>query len=94
MLRGRERSEDAIFTWYVDEFRPVNNLITDRTVHGTLPMLIGDTLGARGPVHYVKWAGPIEALTTFPVIVFAYTCHQNMFGILNEIADASHGPLD
>ena len=45
MLRGRERSEDAIFTWYVDEFRPVNNLITDRTVHGTLPMLIGDTLG-------------------------------------------------
>ncbi|EXJ72076.1 uncharacterized protein A1O5_04579 [Cladophialophora psammophila CBS 110553] len=37
-----------------------------------------------------KWAGPIPALSSFPVIVFAYTCHQNMFSILNEISDNSH----
>ncbi|KAG0129000.1 transmembrane amino acid transporter protein-domain-containing protein [Tuber indicum] len=52
--------------------------------------LKGDTLGDRGDVRLITWAGPIEALSSFPVIVFAYTCHQNMFSILNEIKDASH----
>jgi amino acid permease len=32
----------------------------------------------------------VSALAAFPVIVFAYTCHQNMFSILNEISDNSH----
>ncbi|KAF2199720.1 hypothetical protein GQ43DRAFT_482199 [Delitschia confertaspora ATCC 74209] len=49
-----------------------------------------DTLDERGPVRVFKWAGPIPALAAFPVIVFAYTCHQNMFSILNEIYDNSH----
>ncbi|KAM0724063.1 hypothetical protein Q7P37_000243 [Cladosporium fusiforme] len=53
VLRGRERNEDAIFVWYVDEFRPVKNLITNQTIHGTLPTLIGDTLGE------MIWAGPM-----------------------------------
>lgn len=52
--------------------------------------LSGDTLSMRGPVRYVSWEGPINALSSFPVIVFAYTCHQNMFSIVNEISDASH----
>ncbi|CUS07376.1 unnamed protein product [Tuber aestivum] len=52
--------------------------------------LRGDTLGGRGGVRLITWAGPIEALSSFPVIVFAYTCHQNMFSILNEIKDAYH----
>ncbi|KAL1997193.1 hypothetical protein VTN49DRAFT_7340 [Thermomyces lanuginosus] len=51
---------------------------------------IGDTLDERGPVRVVKWAGFAPALSSFPVIVFAYTCHQNMFSILNEINDNSH----
>ncbi|KAF2807260.1 vacuolar amino acid transporter-like protein 6 [Mytilinidion resinicola] len=50
----------------------------------------GDTLEDRGPVRVIKWAGPIPTLAAFPVIVFAYTCHQNMFSILNEIFDNSH----
>ncbi|KAH6644203.1 transmembrane amino acid transporter protein-domain-containing protein [Boeremia exigua] len=50
----------------------------------------GDTLAQRGPVRVFEWAGPINALAAFPVIVFAYTCHQNMFSILNEISDNSH----
>ena len=45
--------------------------------------------GARPPVRVVHWAGAIQTLSSFPVIVFAYTCHQNMFSILNEIADNS-----
>jgi len=40
--------------------------------------LKGDTLGGRGDVRLITWAGPIEALSSFPVIVFAYTCHQNV----------------
>ncbi|KAH7410148.1 transmembrane amino acid transporter protein-domain-containing protein [Phaeosphaeria sp. MPI-PUGE-AT-0046c] len=50
----------------------------------------GDTLADRGTVRVFEWAGPVSALAAFPVIVFAYTCHQNMFSILNEIADNSH----
>jgi amino acid permease len=52
--------------------------------------LKGDTLADRGTVRVFEWAGPVSALAAFPVIVFAYTCHQNMFSILNEIADNSH----
>ncbi|KAF2139035.1 uncharacterized protein K452DRAFT_255084 [Aplosporella prunicola CBS 121167] len=50
----------------------------------------GDTLQDRGDVRVIGWAGPVAALSVFPVIVFAYTCHQNMFSILNEIFDNSH----
>ena len=32
----------------------------------------------RGEIRYFKWAGPVETLSSFPVIVFAYTCHQNV----------------
>ena len=53
VLRGRERNEDAIFIWYIDEFRPVKDLITNQTIHSTLPTLIGDTLGEK------IWAGPM-----------------------------------
>jgi len=42
------------------------------------------------PIRYFKWSGAIQTLSSFPIIVFAYTCHQNMFSILNEIADNSH----
>ncbi|CZR63846.1 probable AVT6-involved in amino acid efflux from the vacuole [Phialocephala subalpina] len=50
----------------------------------------GDTKADRGVIRVVKWGGLIPALQSFPVIVFAYTCHQNMFSILNEIKDNSH----
>ncbi|KAL1296723.1 hypothetical protein AAFC00_000194 [Neodothiora populina] len=50
----------------------------------------GDTLAERGAVHLVQWKGIVPTLASFPVIVFAYTCHQNMFSILNEISDNSH----
>lgn len=42
------------------------------------------------PLRVIKWAGPVSFLQSFPVVIFAYTCHQNMFSILNEIADNSH----
>lgn len=38
----------------------------------------GDTLPARGEVHWVKWQGAVATLSSFPVVVFAYTCHQNV----------------
>ncbi|KAK2748937.1 hypothetical protein FQN57_007220 [Myotisia sp. PD_48] len=50
----------------------------------------GEAMEGRGPIRIVHWQGLIPALSVFPVIVFAYTCHQNMFSILNEIANNSH----
>lgn len=43
--------------------------------------IIGDTVWNRGEVRYFSWSGPIPALRAFPIIVFAYTCHQNVSGI-------------
>ncbi|RDW66904.1 hypothetical protein BP5796_09653 [Coleophoma crateriformis] len=45
----------------------------------------GDTMADRGVIRVVQWASLVDVLKSFPVIVFAYTCHQNMFSILNEI---------
>ncbi|KAE8442594.1 hypothetical protein EG329_003017 [Mollisiaceae sp. DMI_Dod_QoI] len=49
----------------------------------------GDTKADRGVIRIIQWGGLIPTLQSFPVIVFAYTCHQNMFSILNEIKDNS-----
>nr|KMM67724.1 transporter [Coccidioides posadasii RMSCC 3488] len=50
----------------------------------------GDTMEGRSPIRVIQWEGIIPALSVFPVIVFAYTCHQNMFSILNELSNNSH----
>ncbi|KAM3504901.1 hypothetical protein MY10362_003277 [Beauveria mimosiformis] len=46
-----------------------------------------------GDIRIIEWAGAVETLSTLPVVVFAYTCHQNMFSILNEIGDNSPGSV-
>jgi amino acid permease len=38
----------------------------------------GDTMADRGVIRVIKWAGLVPTLQSFPVIVFAYTCHQNV----------------
>ncbi|CAF3530327.1 unnamed protein product [Fusarium graminearum] len=42
-----------------------------------------------GSIRVIQWGGAIETLSALPVVVFAYTCHQNMFSILNELKDNS-----
>ncbi|KAL1894864.1 hypothetical protein Sste5346_005551 [Sporothrix stenoceras] len=48
-----------------------------------------DSPAERGDVHLIRWHGPVALLSSLPVVVFAYTCHQNMFSILNELKDNS-----
>lgn len=31
-----------------------------------------------GDIRVIKWEGPVAALSSLPVIIFAYTCHQNV----------------
>lgn len=38
----------------------------------------GDTTEDRGPLRIVRPESAIATLSSFPVIVFAYTCHQNV----------------
>lgn len=38
----------------------------------------GDTTANRGPVRVIHWAGAVPTLSSLPVIVFAFTCHQNV----------------
>ena len=38
----------------------------------------GDTKQDRGDIRVVQPAGAVAVLSSFPVIVFAYTCHQNV----------------
>jgi len=32
----------------------------------------------RGEVRIITWGGPVAMLSSLPVVVFAYTCHQNV----------------
>ena len=32
----------------------------------------------RGEIRFIKWESLVAVLSSFPVIVFAYTCHQNV----------------
>ncbi|KAF6239784.1 hypothetical protein HO173_002330 [Letharia columbiana] len=50
----------------------------------------GDTKQDRGDIRVVQPPSAVAVFSSFPVIVFAYTCHQNMFSILNEIGNNSH----
>ena len=38
----------------------------------------GDTMQDRGPLRVVRPESAVATLSSFPVIVFAYTCHQNV----------------
>lgn len=38
----------------------------------------GDTKSDRGPIRIIGTGGLVQVLQSFPVIVFAYTCHQNV----------------
>ncbi|AEO64853.1 uncharacterized protein THITE_2111190 [Thermothielavioides terrestris NRRL 8126] len=52
-----------------------------------------DELPNKGNIRVITWEGPVAALSSLPVVIFAYTCHQNMFSILNEIKDNSPGSI-
>lgn len=38
----------------------------------------GDTMEDRGPIRVGHWEGAVPTLSSLPVIVFAFTCHQNV----------------
>lgn len=38
----------------------------------------GDTKADRGDIRFIEWGGAVTFLSSVPVIVFAYTCHQNV----------------
>ena len=48
----------------------------------------GDTLQDRGAIRVYTWGGLIPTLSSFPVIVFAYTCHQNVSFFFWDVVSA------
>lgn len=51
--------------------------------------LKGDTMEDIGPIRVIRWESAVATLSTFPVLVFAYTCHQNV-GFDQENPDLQH----
>ena len=43
--------------------------------------IMGDTVDQRGEMHWIKWQGPMRFLSNLPVIIFAFTCHQNVLNL-------------
>lgn len=43
----------------------------------------------RGPVSVVYSGKFSQVVSTLPIIVFAFTCHQNMYSVMNELRDPS-----
>ncbi|KAL5611411.1 uncharacterized protein BROUX77_001567 [Berkeleyomyces rouxiae] len=48
-----------------------------------------DKLAPASEIRVIGWESPMAMLGSLPVVIFAYTCHQNMFSILNELQDNS-----
>lgn len=44
----------------------------------------------KGPVRVFKPYSISSIFASFPIFVFAYTCHQNMFSLVNELEDKSN----
>ena len=49
----------------------------------------GDTMQDRGPIRVIRWGGAVPTLSSFPVVVFAYTCHQNVSGNVERFPGAT-----
>lgn len=54
----------------------------------------GDALPDRGPVRIIHWAGAVPTLSSLPVIVFAFTCHQNVGPFFCASGQASNRTAD
>lgn len=37
-----------------------------------------DEIPNKGDIRVITWEGPVAALSSLPVVIFAYTCHQNV----------------
>ncbi|KAK9370940.1 transmembrane amino acid transporter protein-domain-containing protein [Lipomyces kononenkoae] len=48
--------------------------------------MVGDTVSYRGPI-FIGPSSLSGVLSTLPIVVFGFTCHQNMFSIVNELRD-------
>ncbi|KAK9457481.1 transmembrane amino acid transporter protein-domain-containing protein [Dipodascopsis uninucleata] len=53
---------------------------------------IGDTIDYRGSLSMYP-SSLSGVLSTLPIVVFGFTCHQNMFSIVNELSDNRHGSV-
>jgi len=62
-----------------------------------------DSIDDRGDVNIITWDGPVAALTSLPVMIFAYTCHQNVCATTtflpwilqaNKFSDVFHSQRD
>ena len=54
----------------------------------------GDTADFKGKVVFFQWRGIVRFLSSLPVFVFAFTCHQNIFSIVNELKDTSQRQIN
>jgi amino acid permease len=48
-----------------------------------------DDIVDKGPIEIIKPFSTSAIFASFPIFVFAYTCHQNMFSLVNELEDKS-----
>ncbi|ODV93182.1 hypothetical protein PACTADRAFT_47049 [Pachysolen tannophilus NRRL Y-2460] len=43
----------------------------------------------KGPIRIIEPQSFTKIISAFPIFVFGYTCHQNMFSLINELEDKS-----
>ncbi|KAH3678168.1 hypothetical protein WICPIJ_008926 [Wickerhamomyces pijperi] len=48
-----------------------------------------DDIINKGPVRFIEPYSATSVFQSFPIFVFSYTCHQNMFSLVNELSDQS-----
>jgi amino acid permease len=45
-----------------------------------------DGITERSNIRVITWGGPVAALSALPVVIFAYTCHQNVCPALKTLS--------
>lgn len=63
-------------------FRPIPNI--DNSVHD---LDVNENFGTHHKIEYFKWN--LKFFNILPIFVFAFTCHQNIFSIFNEMKNTS-----
>lgn len=94
LLRGRERNDDTLNIWYLDDAY-IKNFATNQSIHGTVPTLIGDTWGEKiwkGPMVAVMKAG--HAFDPRRVIDITLTGYRDAIDYLGYYRDENGSMVD
>ncbi|ODV87873.1 hypothetical protein CANARDRAFT_192817 [[Candida] arabinofermentans NRRL YB-2248] len=89
-----KRHLDSLKTASLVALSSVGYLTILVVVHFVHLMFGGHEAVPKGPIHLVNPDSVVLMLSSFPILVFGFTCHQNQFTVINELNDRSASTIN